>query len=57
MEEIYRAKEIIDNFLEIQIEDLVSILGRDHPYDLGENETVGDIEEAYNTISEWFRER
>lgn len=51
--DIIRAKEIIREFLEYNIDEDIKILGRDHPYEICDC-IMGEIEEAYDMISDWF---
>ena len=46
-----RAKELIREYLEHNLDEDVSILGEEHPYN---DSTIGEIREAFNILSELF---
>ena len=47
------AKNLVNEYLKINLDEDVSILGEDHPYN---DTTIGKIREAYHIISDWFDE-
>lgn len=45
--DVLKAKDLIEKFLENEIEKLVKILGENHPY---LDSTVGDIKRAFEIV-------
>jgi hypothetical protein len=46
--DINEAKELIDEYLSVNIDDDICVLGNDHPYN---DTTIGRIQEAYYLLS------
>jgi hypothetical protein len=52
--ELYKARDIIDDFLRLELKHLIDCLGKDHVYNAGSATTVGEIKDAYDFLVEWF---